>query len=96
MPDVEINCVQCSTPFTFSEFEQSQFYQRNMSWPKRCKECRTPARTVTAADGSERQRHEITCTTCGKVDRVPFKPAPGRAVLCSECHGALRARPMRR
>ena len=93
MPDVEINCVQCGTGFVFSEYDQSQYYQRNMTWPKRCKECRTPARAANAGD---REKFEIMCTNCGKADRVPFKPKPGRAVLCAECHGAQKARVSRR
>jgi CxxC-x17-CxxC domain-containing protein len=95
MPDVQIDCVQCGTPFTFTEYDQSQYYQRNMTWPKRCKECRTPARAAGAA-ADDRPRFEIVCTNCGKADRVPFKPAPGRAVLCAECHGAQKARASRR
>ena len=94
MPDAQIDCVQCGTAFVFSEYDQSQYYQRNMTWPKRCKQCRTPARAV--ANLGDREKFEITCTNCGKADRVPFKPAPGRTVLCSECHGAQRARPSRR
>ena len=97
MPDVEINCVQCQTPFVFSEYDQSQYYQRNMQWPKRCKGCRTASRTAAGAgEGVDRQRFEIVCTNCGKTDRVPFKPAPGRPVFCGECHGAQKARTIRR
>lgn len=97
MPDVDINCVQCNTPFVFTEYDQSQYYQRNMTWPKRCKNCRTGARAASAAgEGGDRQRFEIICSNCGKADRVPFKPSPGRSVLCAECHGAQKARTIRR
>ena len=32
MPDVEIPCVQCKEIFTFTEKEQENFYQRNMTY----------------------------------------------------------------
>lgn len=32
-----------------------------------------------------REMHEATCTNCGKATRVPFRPTPGRPVLCNDC-----------
>lgn len=32
-----------------------------------------------------REMHEVPCSRCGNVARVPFKPTPGRPVLCNDC-----------
>jgi hypothetical protein len=40
MPDKQITCSDCGKTFTFSEGEQDFYQQKNMSDPKRCKECR--------------------------------------------------------
>lgn len=34
--------------------------------------------------------HKTTCSDCGKVAEVPFKPTGDKPVLCSECFGAKR------
>ncbi len=35
----------------------------------------------------ERKMFNSTCTKCGNVCKVPFKPTGGKPVLCSECFG---------
>lgn len=40
MEDKQIQCADCQRTFTFSASEQDFYQQRNMSDPKRCKECR--------------------------------------------------------
>jgi len=94
MPDLEITCSECNTPFTFSEREQEYYRERNLTHPKRCKPCRDARRANfggSRGPGGERQRFEITCDQCGKSDSVPFKPSTGRPVLCSDCFSASRA-----
>jgi CxxC-x17-CxxC domain-containing protein len=94
MPDLEITCSECNTPFTFSEREQEYYRERNLTHPKRCKPCRDARRANfggSRGPGGERQRFEITCDQCGKTDSVPFKPSTGRPVLCSDCFSASRA-----
>ena len=94
MPDLEITCSECSTPFTFTEREQEYYRERNLTHPKRCKPCRDARRANfggSKAHGGERQRFDITCDQCGKNDSVPFKPSSGRPVLCSDCFSASRA-----
>jgi CxxC-x17-CxxC domain-containing protein len=93
MPDAEITCAECGEPFPFTEREQSYYSERKLSPPKRCKGCRD-ARRASFSGGqpsSERPRFDIVCDKCGKTDQVPFKPTPGRAVLCSECFSAGRS-----
>ena len=95
MPDQEIICAECGTAFTFTEREQEYYRERNLSQPKRCKACRDARRanfgSGARGGGGERQRYEITCDQCGKVDTVPFKPSTGRPILCGECFSASRA-----
>lgn len=33
------------------------------------------------------EMHDATCGNCGKPCQVPFKPYPGKKVLCSNCFG---------
>ena len=35
---------------------------------------------------SEREQHDATCASCGAPARVPFRPAAGRPVYCSDCY----------
>ena len=90
MPDLAINCVQCSLAFVFTEKEQEVFYQRNMSPSHRCPACR-PQRKKDFVP-SEQIKHEIICDRCGKLDRVSFAPKFGRSVYCGDCHSASRVR----
>ena len=95
MPDLEITCAECATPFTFTEREQDYYQERNLTHPKRCKPCRDSRRANfggSRGPGGERERFEITCDQCGKTDSVPFKPSSGRPVLCGECFSASRAK----
>ncbi len=98
MPDLEITCAECGTAFPFTEREQEYYRERNLSQPKRCKQCRDARRANfggSRSGGGERQRYEITCDQCGKTDSVPFKPSTGRPILCSECFSASRAQSSR-
>ena len=87
MPDAEIPCVQCKEIFIFTEKEQEQFYQRNMTTPQRCPKCRSKKAALKAEPST---RFEIICDGCGKPDHVPFQPKVGRSILCRECHQASR------
>jgi CxxC-x17-CxxC domain-containing protein len=97
MPDLEITCAECGTAFPFSEREQDYYRERGLSHPKRCKPCRDARRAgfgsarQGSGGGAERERFEIVCDQCGKPDTVPFKPQPGRPILCANCFSASRA-----
>lgn len=96
MPDLDITCAECGTTFPFGEREQDYYRERGLSHPKRCKPCRDARRqnfgsSRQGGGGADREKFEIVCDQCGKTDRVPFKPQPGRPVLCGECFSASRA-----
>ncbi|MCK5600872.1 hypothetical protein KAR91_03325 [Candidatus Pacearchaeota archaeon] len=70
----------------------------------KCKECfmksRPPRRDFNRGgnrggnnrgfDRGPREMHDATCTKCGKSCQVPFKPTPGKDVLCQDCFRANR------
>lgn len=51
MPDKMIDCMDCRTPFNFTEGEQKFFLGKGFSFPKRCKPCRE-AKKMNANDGN--------------------------------------------
>ena len=57
MPDLEITCSECSTPFMFTEREQEYYRERNLTHPKRCKPCREARR---ANFGGSKGQEEVT------------------------------------
>ena len=38
----------------------------------------------------QREMHTATCTQCGGEAKVPFKPTPGKQVLCNTCFQAKK------
>jgi len=54
MPDLEITCSECSTPFEFTEREQEYYRERNLTHPKRCKPCRDARRANFGGSSAER------------------------------------------
>jgi CxxC-x17-CxxC domain-containing protein len=93
MPDLDVTCAKCGNTFVFTEKEQNYYYQRNLIWPRHCKDCRGAKKADdNTSKADNKGRYEITCDQCGKTDTVPFKPAVGRAILCRECYQAMRSR----
>jgi CxxC-x17-CxxC domain-containing protein len=86
MADQDITCSDCGAVFTFTESEQEFYASKELSPPKRCKNCRQARKAQRFGD---RQMHDAVCSACGKDCQVPFQPRPveegGRPVLCREC-----------
>ena len=40
MTDLQLTCIQCNEPFTFTEGEQQFFLSKGFQQPKRCLKCR--------------------------------------------------------
>lgn len=53
----------------------------------------TRPRTPRANSGSERQLFDAVCEQCQVEFRVPFRPTPGRLLLCKLCLKASRENP---
>ena len=91
MADQQITCSDCGASFTFTEAEQEFYASKQLSAPKRCKDCRQARK----GGGGPRQMHDAVCAECKAACQVPFKPRPveegGKPVLCRECFMARRA-----
>jgi CxxC-x17-CxxC domain-containing protein len=94
--DESIFCVDCGLEFIHTAAEQSFFAKmKYTNKPKRCVPCRK-ARKEGGASASSSTRdpaptdgeefYDIVCSSCGRPDRVPFAPTPGRDVFCHGCH----------
>ena len=86
--DKNLVCVECNQTFVWTAGEQLFYHDRNFkNEPKRCKTCKAKraSRPATGAPARERVETQATCSACGKVTTVPFKPTQGRPVFCREC-----------
>ncbi len=101
--DKSIQCSDCGTTFTFSTEEQEQFASRGYTnEPKRCPTCRQARKARQYGNnsnsygnssysyGPSRQMFPVKCSECGKDTEVPFEPANGRPVYCSDCYRKVR------
>lgn len=92
--DKTLHCVDCGAEFVWTAGEQLFFADKNFkNEPKRCKACKAKraSRAVASAAGRERVETQTTCSSCGKVTTVPFKPTQGRPVFCRECFQQRKA-----
>ena len=86
----EVTCADCGTQTTVP-------FKPTGDRPVYCRDCfaknRPPRRDNFGGGGrggggfnrGPREMHDTTCTNCGKQTQVPFKPTPGRQVLCNDC-----------
>lgn len=82
--DRTLICKDCGQEFIFTAGEQEFFAEKGFTNdPQRCKDCRIKRKN---ASKGEREFFETTCSNCGGIARVPFKPRDDRPVLCSECY----------
>jgi len=90
--DKTLKCKECGAEFVFTAGEQ-EFYAAHSfaNAPKLCKSCR--AARNAAGNSTERPAREMftaTCSTCGGLARLPFKPRPDRRVYCSNCYARIK------
>ncbi len=81
----EVTCAECGVKTTVP-------FKPTGSRPVKCRDCfrkdRPPRRDGGGDRGGfrgPREMHDATCTSCGAKTQVPFKPTPGRDVLCQDC-----------
>lgn len=78
----QIECKECRQRFDFSGEEQARYEQKGYAAPKRCPECRARRRKEKEPPPPE---HEVQCSACGALTRVPFQPTEKRPVYCETC-----------
>lgn len=80
--DKVLKCKDCGNEFVWTAGEQEFFYSRGFkNKPARCKDCRKKNREKV-----ETEYFRITCSVCGQVGDVLFKPANPEAVIyCKKC-----------
>lgn len=81
--DKTLICKDCGAEFTFTAGEQEFYAEKGFTnEPKRCKNCRDARKNSNRA---ERQYFTSVCSDCGGEAKVPFQPAAGQDIFCSEC-----------
>ncbi|MGE5417464.1 MAG: zinc-ribbon domain containing protein [Acidobacteriota bacterium] len=91
--DKTLSCKDCGAEFAFTAAEQEFYSEKGFTnEPGRCPACRAARKDQSRGGArggygqSDRQMHEATCATCGKIAMVPFKPSNDRPVYCKECY----------
>lgn len=96
--DKTLTCRDCSSEFTFTASEQEFYAEKGFeNEPSRCPDCRAARKRQRNSRGSDfnrrpREMFKATCTKCGQVAEVPFRPSPDRPVYCKECYQASKSR----
>ena len=93
-------CGDCGREFVFTAGEQLFFFDKQFkNDPKRCKPCKGKRTGMAARPGTSlvasavaRIETRTECSACKVETTVPFKPTPGRPVLCRQCF-QLRQQP---
>jgi CxxC-x17-CxxC domain-containing protein len=78
----QLACKDCSADFEFGAEERAFFAKKGFDPPKRCPDCRAKRRK---AKPPEPTLHEVQCSACGTLTRVPFQPTAKRPVYCDDC-----------
>lgn len=85
--DEKMKCEDCGCEYSFTAGEQEFYAEKGLvNKPKRCPDCRKNRRQK-----NRKQLFDVTCTTCGCDTQVPFKPTPGKDVLCRDCYAKVKA-----
>lgn len=92
--DKTLTCKDCGQEFVWTASEQ-EFYQSKgfTNEPTRCPACRKLKKDRMRNErggGGPREMFEVTCSNCGNLAQVPFKPRGDRPVLCRDCFDKQR------
>ncbi len=92
LSDKTLTCVECGSPFTFTQGEQEFFASKGYTnEPKRCPDCREARRGQQHGyRQGPREMHPAVCAQCGTDTMVPFRPRGDRPVYCSDCFSGMR------
>ena len=91
MADKKIVCKDCGQTFLFTESEQAFYKEKNFeNEPQRCSSCRSSRKQQRPGNrrgfSAPRELFQVTCSSCGKETKVPFRPTGDRPVYCKECY----------
>jgi len=86
--DKILKCKECGKEFTWSASEQEFFFAKGFkNKPARCKDCRKLNRQKVEAE-----YYRVTCSRCGAVGDVLFKPSdPEAKIYCKNCFEEARS-----
>lgn len=100
LQDKSMVCRDCGEEFIFTVGEQ-EFYQTKgfANEPSRCPQCRKvrkqsqSTRSGSGGGGgggygerAPRSMYQATCSQCGGVAEVPFRPSGNKPVYCKDCY----------
>lgn len=85
--DRKLICRDCQKEFAWSAGEQDFFEKKGFGAPSRCPDCRkkNKMQRTNPTEVASSSTHNITCSICGKIGEVPFKPRNPQGVLCADC-----------
>lgn len=84
--DKVLECKNCGKDFIFSASEQEFFAERGYhNDPAKCKDCRKLAKKQ-----KESRQSLVTCTHCGRTEKVTFQVAHPQYLLCNNCFEKLQ------
>ena len=79
----ERRCKECGASFAFDAEQQAAYAKQGYAAPKRCPDCRAKRRRER--EPAEPTLHEVQCSACGTLTKVPFEPTDKRPVYCDDC-----------
>lgn len=86
--DEKLICEDCGAEFIFTAGEQEFYSEKGLvNTPKRCPQCRKQRRKNNRR---KKTLYEVTCSDCGVLTKVPFKPIEGKEIYCKECYAKHR------
>ena len=90
--EIYLTCADCNQEFAFTVEEQEFYQQKGYTQPKRCASCRAQNRQGKNGGRSSapKQRFDAVCDNCGVNTTVPFQPAQGKPVYCSDCYRSMK------
>jgi CxxC-x17-CxxC domain-containing protein len=90
--EIYLQCADCNQEFLFSVEEQEFYQQKGFTQPKRCAPCRAQNRQGKGGGRSNtpKPRFDAVCDNCGVNTTVPFQPAQGKPVYCSDCYKSMK------
>lgn len=99
--DETLTCVDCGRSFTFTANEQEFYAGKGFTnKPSRCSDCRAARKASGGGRGRgdsygggrrEREMFKATCSQCGGVAEVPFRPSGDKPVYCRDCFASRQS-----